>query len=127
MRTLFLVAGLLVMATAAQAQAATEPFTQAGFEAAQKAGKPILVEIDASWCPTCAKQRPIIGQLETTPEFANLVILKVDFDKQKDVVREMGANMQSTLVAFHGTQKRDFSVGETDPGKIKAVLASAES
>ncbi|MGD9805062.1 MAG: thioredoxin family protein [Hyphomicrobiaceae bacterium] len=31
-------------------------FTPAAFEAAQKAGKPIIVDISATWCPTCKAQ-----------------------------------------------------------------------
>jgi thiol-disulfide isomerase/thioredoxin len=37
------------------ARAAMTEFTMAAFKAAQKAGKPILVDVWASWCPTCVK------------------------------------------------------------------------
>ena len=50
------------------ATAAATPFTPQAFSASQAEGKPILVEIDASWCPTCAKQRPIIQKLVHAPE-----------------------------------------------------------
>ena len=39
------------------------PFTQAEFSAAQKDGKPILVDIFAPWCPTCRAQKPILEEL----------------------------------------------------------------
>jgi len=39
-------------------------YTPAAFEAAQKAGKSILVEIHATWCPTCKAQAPILSELE---------------------------------------------------------------
>jgi thioredoxin 1 len=106
------------------AHAATQVnFTQAAFDAAQKEGKPILVYIQASWCPTCAKQRPIIQSLEKDPAFANLTIFSVDFDTQKDVVKEFGVRMQSTLLAFHGQDERTRSTGETNPDKIRDILA----
>jgi thiol-disulfide isomerase/thioredoxin len=112
----------------ATAWAATEQaFTQSAFAAAQHQGKPILVEIDASWCPTCAQQRPILARLMNDPAFASLVIYKVDFDRQKPVVKEMGATMQSTLVVFHGTDERGRSVGATDPAAIRALLEKANS
>ena len=41
--------GLLAMATGPAMAAAPVPFTQAAFEASQKAGKPILVHVEASW------------------------------------------------------------------------------
>ena len=38
------------------------------FAAAQNASNPILVEITASWCPTCKAQKPILNKLESDPE-----------------------------------------------------------
>lgn len=117
---------LLSLVAPRPAAAATEQsFTPEAFEAARKAGKPILVHINASWCPTCAKQRPILAQIEADPAFRDLMVFKVDFDTQKDVVRAMGARMQSTLVAFHGAAERARSAGETDPAAIRALVGKA--
>src|SRR6516164_798056 len=55
-------------------------FDPASFDAAQKAGKPILVAIHASWCPTCKAQRPILSDLMAEPKFKDLVYFVVDFD-----------------------------------------------
>ena len=41
----------------------TKNFDPQSFAAAQKEGKPILVRIHASWCPTCKAQDPILGDL----------------------------------------------------------------
>lgn len=108
------------------ARAATvAPFTEAAFKAAQDAGKPILVFIEASRCLTCAKQRPILSKLEADPAFATLAVFDVDFDTQKDVVNAMHVHMQSTLIAFHGSKETARSVGATDPAAIRAVLEKA--
>jgi thioredoxin 1 len=117
-----LAAGLCLSPAFAMAPAA---FTQPAFEATQKAGKPILVEITASWCPTCAKQRPILSELFSDPAFKDLVVYNVDFDAQKDVVRQMGAKMQSTLIVYNGTTEKGRSTGDTNPASIKALLAKA--
>ena len=115
------------VAASSAAQAATEaPFTQQAFAASQQAGAPILVEITAPWCPICAKQRPILSGIEQDPAYKNLVIYQVDFDSQKDVVRAMGAQMQSTLVAFHGSAEKGRSVGDTNAESIKALVAKSE-
>lgn len=111
----------------AWAAAPAAPFTQPAFVAAQQAGKPILVEITASWCPTCAKQRPILSQLMNDPEFQNLVVYNVDFDTQKDIVRAMGAQMQSTLIVFHGAAEKGRSTGDTDAASIRGLLEKAAS
>ena len=127
MRRFLLAAGLLASLASPVFAAENVPFTETAFQQAQAAQKPILVEIDASWCPNCAKQRPILAKLSTDPAFANLVIMKIDFDTQKDLVREMGANMQSTLIAFHGKDERGRSVGVTDEGAITALVHKTES
>jgi thioredoxin 1 len=101
------------------------PFTKAAFEAAQKQGKSILVEIHASWCPTCKAQKPIIGALLGTQKFKNLVTFRMDFDAQADQVRAMNAQSQSTLIAFKGSKETARSVGDTEPASIEELMASA--
>ena len=103
----------------------TRTYDPAAFAAAQKAGKPILVAIDASWCPTCAKQRPILSELMADPKFKGLVYFVVDFDSQKDAVRFFGARTQSTLIAFKGERETGRSVGDTDRSSIAALLNKA--
>jgi thiol-disulfide isomerase/thioredoxin len=121
---LMTVLGLGLMVGMASARAAeVSPFTQAEFAAAQARDRPILVAIQAPWCPTCAAQRPILQQIEAEGAYKNLRVLLVDFDTQKDVVREMHATMQSTLVVFHGGKEVARSVGDTNPETIKATVA----
>ena len=103
------------------------PFERAAFAAAQAAGSPILVEVYASWCPTCARQQPILSRLEKSPEFADLVVFTVDFDWQLDVARELGARLQSTLIVFHGSAEKGRSVGDTNEKSIVALLRKAAS
>ncbi|MGY4402196.1 thioredoxin family protein [Bradyrhizobium sp. USDA 3315] len=106
--------------------AATEvPFTQQAFDAAQHQGKPILVHITAPWCPYCARQRPILSSLENEAAFKDLVVYNVDFDTQKDIVRAMDAQKQSTLIVFHGAAEKGRSTGDTDANSIKTLLEKA--
>jgi thiol-disulfide isomerase/thioredoxin len=100
----------------------TKPFSADAFAAAQKAGKPIFVAIHASWCPVCAKQKPIISELLAEPKFKDLTYFVVDFDSQKDAVNAFGARMQSTLIAFKGEHETGRSVGDTDRASIAALL-----
>ena len=102
-RHMFTVAAAAVLGLSALApslaQAATEyPFTQQAFTDAQKAGKPILVDVWASWCPTCKAQAPTLSQIIADPTTKDLLVFKVDFDAQKDVVKNFGVQMQSTLI-----------------------------
>ena len=119
----------LIIATfsgAATARAGNRvPFDTAAFEAAQAAGKPILVHVTAPWCGTCKKQKPIVAQLIGTPEFESLTVFEVDFDSQKDVLLGFGVRQQSTMIAFKGTAEVGRSVGDTKPGSIEALLRKA--
>jgi thioredoxin 1 len=101
----------------------TKPFTADAFAAAQKADNPVFVAIHASWCPVCAKQRPILSELMADPKFKNLVYFVVDFDSQKDAVKSFNARMQSTLIAFKGEHETGRSVGDTDRASIAALLS----
>jgi thioredoxin 1 len=105
-----------------QTGANVAPFTQAAFDQDQAAGDPILVAIHAKWCPTCAAQKPIIQEIAAEGATKNLRVLLVDFDTQKDIVRELGATMQSTIVVFHGKQEMARTVGDTDVDSIRATV-----
>ena len=102
------------------------PFSQAGFAAAQKAGEPILVHVTAPWCSTCTAQKPVVDRLHGDPQFRNLKIFNVDFDTQKPLLRRLGVRSQSTLIVYKGATEEGRSVGETQPGAIKALLEKAE-
>ena len=115
--------GVTALTTLAPAQAATQiPFTTTALGIAQEAGKPILIAVHADWCPVCGKQKPIIDSLAQTPAFQDLVVLVVDFDNQKDVLKALGVTRQSTLIAMHGTAERDRSVGVTAEDAIRALM-----
>jgi thiol-disulfide isomerase/thioredoxin len=122
-RTFLGACALATWLTASAAFAAEKvPYSQAALSAAQAAGRPILVEITAPWCPTCKAQKPILSELMGQAKFQDLVVLEVDFDSQKEAVRKLGAQMQSTLIAYKGADEVGRSVGDTDPASIAALL-----
>ena len=100
----------------------TMPFSAASFEAAQKSGKPILIEVSAPWCPICKTQKPILAKLAGEPRFKDLQIFDVDFDSQKELLRRRNVRMQSTLIAYKGETEMGRSVGETQPEWIEGLL-----
>jgi thiol-disulfide isomerase/thioredoxin len=118
------VAGLLTAAlTTFEASAAQRvPFYPEDFKAAQAAGKPILVDIYASWCSVCRAQKQVIETLAKKPKYEALVIFELDYDQQIDTARDLGADMQSTLIAFHGKSETVRSVGDTDPSSLEKLL-----
>jgi thiol-disulfide isomerase/thioredoxin len=100
---------------------AGQPFDGQSFQQAQAAGKTILVDVTASWCPTCREQRPIVEQIEK--EKPNLVVYEVDFDTAKDTLKKFHVQYQSTLIVFKGAKEIARSTGDTDPARIRALVA----
>ncbi|MEE7459690.1 thiol reductase thioredoxin [Methylorubrum populi] len=101
------------------------PYTPEALAAAQKAGKPILVEISAPWCPICKTQKPILAKLGADPRFKDLQVFDVDFDSQKPALKALNARMQSTLIAFKGEKEVGRSIGETQPEWIEGLVEKA--
>jgi thiol-disulfide isomerase/thioredoxin len=102
-----------------------QKFDSASFKAAQAANKSIVVDIWASWCPTCKAQHAVLDSLATKPEYARVVVFQVDFDNQKDAVKYFNARQQSTLIAFKGDKETTRLVGETGAAPIQDLLNSA--
>jgi len=118
------IAGALSLGSIASAMD-KKPFDQSAFEVAQAAGKPILVEISASWCPVCKAQAPILSRLRSDPRFKELVSFDIDFDSQKDLLRTFNVQKQSTLIVFKGKQETGRSTGDTNAASIEALLGTS--
>lgn len=121
----FLLALFVAVAGAGPAAALEKrKFDAAAFKAAQSSNKSILVDISATWCPTCKAQHKVLDSLAQRPEFADIVVFEVDFDSQKDAVKSFNARQQSTLIAFNGAQETRRLVGETGTESIEGLLKS---
>jgi thioredoxin 1 len=118
LRALF---GLAAIATFAYGASAAQPFDPTAFRQAQAAGKTILVDVTAPWCPTCRQQKPIIQAIES--ENPSLVVYEVDFDTAKDVLKRFHVQHQSTLIVFKGAKEVGRSTGETDPAGLRTLVA----
>lgn len=120
--TLVLVAGLVLSGAL---HAAERPFDVAEFDAAQRAGKPVLVAVHADWCPTCRVQEEVLWDLLARKEFAGFSVFRLDFDLQKAELKRFGARTQSTLIVFKGMKEVARSIAQTKKDAIAADLAKA--
>jgi thiol-disulfide isomerase/thioredoxin len=116
---------LLVCATGLAAAAEPRVFSQAEFDRLAREGRPVVVDVAATWCPTCKAQKPIVDRLVKQADYRDVAVLTVDFDADKPVLKTFKAGMQSTLIAFKGGKEVGRSVGDTTPAGIEALFRKA--
>jgi thiol-disulfide isomerase/thioredoxin len=115
---------LAAIVIAAPATAAQHlPFDRTAFEAAKAAGKPVLVDVNAWWCPICASQGRTIKATVKAPEYRDLIIFSINYDKQKEEWKRLGAQKQSTLIGYRGGREVGRVAYTTDKAAITALLA----
>ncbi len=122
-----LLAGLLLLVTASAWAGEIKPFDPVVFNTLQAAGKLILIDVYADWCPTCKQQIPIISRLMTRHEFRNYTVLMVNFDSRKDLLRKFRVAEQSTFIVYRGKREVTRSTGDTREDSIAASLREALS
>ncbi len=118
-------AAILAASVAAAAAAERFVYQEAAFEAALDSGKPILVHVTAPWCPECRLQKPIVAALAARPEYDGLTIFDVDFDTQKDALRRLKVQKQSTLVIYRDRTEQARVAGITRQDAIEAFMRNA--
>lgn len=100
-------------------------FDRAAFVEAQAAGRPILVDVAADWCPVCRAQAPIIEATAADAAFDNLIVFRIDYDRQRAEWRQLNVRRQATLIAFNGSRETGRLVAATDPTAIEELMRSA--
>lgn len=116
---------LVAGSAAAQEAQPEEPFTPERFAALQEENALILLDVWADWCPVCAQQQKILARYRETRPDVPLHTLTIDFDDQKEYVRQFEAPRQSTLILYQGTERVWFSVAELREDVIFAALDAA--
>jgi thiol-disulfide isomerase/thioredoxin len=108
------------------AQAATKvPFEAAAFQAARVSGKPVVLQIAATWCGPCEQMKRAVSELVERPEFKNVVIFEADYDMHKEELRKLNAYHVTTLVVYRDKNEVERTVGEIRPEVIEALLRKA--
>ncbi|MGL4520900.1 MAG: thioredoxin [Phocaeicola sp.] len=86
-----------------------------------KGNKPAIIDFYADWCGPCRKIAPILKEL--AKEYADeLVIYKVDTDKQKELGAEMGIQSLPTILFIPVDGQPQLMVGAADKDTfVKAI------
>ncbi len=124
MRAAVAAAALTVIASPVAATQ-VRPFNEKILAQAQAQGRSILVDVYADWCSVCKVQHKHITELARDPAFKHLVILRLNYDRQKAERRKLKVPMQSTLIAFNGRKETGRIVAVSDRDAIRSLLRSA--
>lgn len=115
----------LMMAVSCSAVSAAEwkTYDKVSFEASQKAGDKIIVDVFATWCSTCKAQSKIMAVMLEKGQFDGVTLFKVDYDSQKDFLKAHRIPRQSTILIFAGAQEMARIIAETDKERLpRAIL-----
>ena len=108
------------------AQAANKlPFEAAAFEAARDSGKPVVLQVAATWCGPCQKMKRTVSDLVGRPDFKDVMIFEADYDADKEELRRLNAYHVTTLVLYRNKTEVQRTVGETQVEVIEPFLRKA--
>jgi thioredoxin 1 len=116
-------AGIAALAFAAGARAVA--FSRPAFEQAVASGRPVILAVHASWCPTCKAQKPIMDALMREPGRKDVTLFVADFDTEAALKKQLHVAQQSTFVVFKGGKEVGRSTGDTDRAAIAALFDKA--
>jgi thiol-disulfide isomerase/thioredoxin len=122
------VIGVMIAATQLTAKSEApgwQNYSAKGFSMAQASGKTIVVDVYATWCPTCRAQAPILDELRAEKASKDTIFVKVNFDKHKSFLRANRIPRQSTVLVFKGKKEVARSIAQTNRKALRKVVLEA--
>ncbi len=101
------------------------PYDQAVVAAKIKAGKPVVIHVFAPWCLQCRAQETILNRLSQKPGYEGVSFYRVDYDKQKDIVKAFDVP-RSTLIVYKAGEQVALKSWGTNEKWVVDVLAAVE-
>ena len=117
-------ATLFLTASAVSFALDIKPYSAQALSTEQQAGKPVTLHFHADWCPTCRAQEKVLQQWKGDASVPGTVLV-VNYDKEKELRKQLGVRTQSTLIVYQGNVEKVRLAGDTDPDKLRAALLSA--
>jgi thiol-disulfide isomerase/thioredoxin len=121
-RLFFAVLGAAALAATGAGAFEIQPYRQADAQKAIASGKPVVIEVYASWCPTCQSQAAVVDALKDKPAYRDITYFRVDFDAQKDVVKALNSPRATFIVYRDGKEIARESWGSTSEDVMKILM-----
>lgn len=119
------VAGVLLLTGQAVA-GEVRNFDRGEFDYAQHNGRRVMLVIGSRWDPTGQSGFWAMDNIARDMLYPDVIFFRVDFNRQKDVLRALGVYDDSTVIVFRGTQERGRVSGEIDEEGMRRLLDSAK-
>ena len=99
-----------------------KPFNQDAFTEAKAAGKTVVLDFHADWCPVCRKQGPLLQSLVQEDKLKDVLVFKVNYDKESTLKKDLKVKDQSTLIVFKGKDEVSRATWETNKDQVRALI-----
>ena len=85
----------------------------------------VMVDFWATWCGPCKSMAPDLQQVATeVPD--DVLVAKVDVDKEKKLAQRFGVQSMPTIMTFVDGQHHSTYIGATPIAGLRAALADAD-
>lgn len=95
-----------------------EEYSPARFEELMQRDEPILVEVYASWCPTCLIQHEAFETLHEEGRAPKIRGIRVDFDRDAEFIEQHRLQGTGMLIIFKKGVEVTRAAGLVTPDKI---------
>lgn len=85
---------------------------------------PVLVDFYADWCGPCKVMAPLLDEIANA-RTGELLVAKLDTDRNQDTARKFGIRGIPTLIAFSGGKETGREVGAVPRERILALIPAA--
>lgn len=93
------------------------------YEIINNKDKLILIDFYANWCGPCKVLSPILDKL-AEDYTDNIIILKVDIEKNRDIVKEYSIKSIPTIIFYKNEMIVDKKVGNLSRVEIEDIINS---
>lgn len=87
---------------------------------------PVLVDFYADWCGPCKMMAPVLDQL-AREHAGEVLVLKVDTDRNPQISMQYGIRSIPTLIAFRGGREAARELGAVPRPRLDALVRAAAS